>query len=162
MELVEHETPGATPDLLEAAPTLLSLVTEHLASLTLVQAGLRVAESVLALFPAGEGAFNTINTLLRVADLRMKKIRKVSGQKEVVTSHDSADEHEREVEEESDEEVDVAEELTDVKREEMEEEEEMEVLLELQARRGDVYTCPMVMSPVCDMDPIGDQWPPFT
>jgi len=155
VELVEHETPGATPDLLEAAPTLLSLVTEHLASLTLVQAGLRVAESVLALFPAGEGAFNTINTLLRVANLRMKKIRKVSGQKEVVTSHDSADKHEREVEEESDEEVDVAEELTDVKREEMEEEEEMEVLLELQARRGDVYTCPMVMSPVCDMDPIG-------
>jgi len=155
VELVEHETPGATPDLLEAAPTLLSLVTEHLASLTLVQAGLRVAESVLALLPAGEGAFNTINTLLQVANLRMKKIRKVSGQKEVVTSHDSADKHEREVEEESDEEVDVAEELTDVKREEMEEEEEMEVLLELQARRGDVYTCPMVMSPVCDMDPIG-------
>merc|ERR1719431_1890982 len=97
------------------------------------------------------------------------------GEQEVYSSTDSA---ENEGEEESEEELDVAEELTDAKlggynsdedhdyeasmvekraaeQEELEEEEEMEVLLELEARRGTVYTCPMVMSPLCDMDPIG-------
>ena len=215
VEQVEREAPGATPGLLEASSTLLSLTTEHLASLAVVRAGLRAAESVLALLPArgapgrlargaraarragarraqgSEGALiATINTLLQVANLKVKKIRKVSFDcGEVYSSHDSA---ENEGEEESEEEVDVAEELTDAKlggynsdedhdyeasmverraaaQEELEEEEEeMEVLLELEARRGTVYTCPMVMSPLCDMDPIGDHlspchqhsWPP--